>query len=61
MIRVSYISLSVYAKAHVLKYHNETLRHAPFTWFVQTNSPASFSIGEDRAALSHCCYAGEYG
>ena len=50
-VQVSLIYLSAYAKAHVRKDYNETPGCALFTRFVQTNSSASFSIGEDRAAI----------
>ena len=46
----SSVGLSNHAKAHVLKYYNETPGRA-FQRFVQTNLPALFSIGEDRAAI----------
>ena len=50
-IRVSSIYSSVYAKAHLLKYDNETPGCTPFHQVCTNNSLASFSIGEDRAAV----------
>ena len=60
-VQVSSISSLVYTKAHDLENNEETPGFDSVTQLVQTNSPASFSIGEDRAALSRHFFADEYG